>query len=178
MIKLNTTSGGSTTITSTNRIEDITLELYPNITLSNNDVITWDGLTVTQAQCEAYGLVFGAGSTAFSAKIYPDGSIVGENSLGSFEARANGEMYCFRGASITITTSSSNVFGTTAGTIYYAQPTLIYPVELTIIKDTQVTSTARSTQLAYATTTDINLLLWHPLLVDRDYKYSVKGRWK
>lgn len=95
--------------------------------------VGWDGTVLADIQAlrDFYGdqaITEGVGATGFTAKSYPDGSVVGSNSLGSFEFMANGKLsvHC-TGSDFITTTSKGNVF-------YNNGSELFYPIVFTSIQ--------------------------------------------
>jgi hypothetical protein len=106
------------------------------VTHSTSDVITagqnWSGVTYTDT---------GAVGSNPTAKIYPDGTIVGSTDNGSYVKYPNGILECWF-----ISTSVSTT-DTTEGGLYYKEISLNYPVAMT----TFGASTGIATKSGYVT---------------------------
>lgn len=86
----------------------------------------WAGVALSGAELTAVGIV----GTSPQADIYPDGTIVGSSSNGSFTKYPNGDIEC-RGTSGTITSS------TTAGSLYRSSSgtSMVFPIEFSSTPD-------------------------------------------
>ena len=117
-----------------------------------------------------------------TAKLYPDGTIVGSTSNGHYTKHPNGDLECRTvDATYTATDSQSNMFGSSAGTIYRLAVTFTFPVAMidTNYSTTYTTNSIRqesaaptlSAQLVYIYfyNTDTNAIVFRSMF---------KGRWK
>jgi len=134
----------------------------------------WDGVSYTDPDA------VGANPTA---KIYPDGSVVGSTDNGSYTKYANGDLECY-GTSATIT--GGDVYGST-GLKFNSTPLIIdlpmaftTTAEMSALSNTTVHTTANSWgDVEIFNTTSLKGYIWSgQAAATAKLSYIVTGKWK
>jgi len=138
----------------------------------------WDGIALTTSTVPSLSDVGIIGDNS-SAKIYPDGTIIGKSDNGNFIKYPNGVLECF---GITVQLTTSILYGSVV-----ASPELIVYMPILFIDANLISSSQRVSQVNYYGYSNIE-----PVGTDRisvrtysggstgqgKVSWSVKGRWK
>ncbi len=160
---------------SSNKIEELT---------GTNPSSGWNGVagTTEQELRDFYNnQTIAIQGSNLTFKMYPDGSVVGSTTNGSFELRANGRVECSK-ASV----GALNVY-TPIGVVYEGHKEMVYPIKFTSGNVPIISSSAKAVQAGYnwasahelVTVDGFRLRIFGSSSTGAaDASYTATGRWK